>query len=249
MPKRWTLAFVGLLLSVLLFSGCFGGSVPGYTLRGVVRDGDGNPLSGAWVYASTNLYRRQVALVGPTGADGRFTIANLRETVTILALHEDWVFDPVPGVAAGDSSMDFAGTPFEALILAAAFYMVPEGDDPHWQPIVIEADGVTGTIDLTGFEDEDVIESGTITVPMPLSLTVTGPELLVDVLNNPRQYLVPGENAFDAIAQLSQYDHLQEGVRVRILRIVENDDFIAITGTAVDLLGREHEVLMTMQIR
>ncbi|HHT43067.1 MAG TPA: S8 family serine peptidase [Firmicutes bacterium] len=82
-----------LLAAILLLAGCLGGGgSKEYSISGVVQDALGIPLAGVELSVEGSEITPRV--VGPTGADGKWSVDGLTGRVTVEAAKEGWFFSP-----------------------------------------------------------------------------------------------------------------------------------------------------------
>jgi len=118
-------------------------------------------------------------------------------------------------------------------IKAAAMTINPQGENPNIvRDLTIAKNGLSGTIDLSGYNDLDFIIGGTITCNVAAELEVTdvlrdgGADLLFLLGDKDKtQQLVAGDPvALDLISYLAELDNRGDGVSMWYLRFLLGDE-------------------------
>lgn len=165
--KRMYVVGLFIVILSLLFVGCFGGGSKGYSISGVVKDGEGNGIAGV----KLALEGGKTSLVAETGSDGSWSAKGLQGTVKVQPVKEGWSFDPpsldvtkesknvnftgtvvvlpdveydLAGVVVDGLGIGIEGVEIELKGTSGVSLRIETASDGSWK-----ADGLKGTVDIT----------------------------------------------------------------------------------------------------
>ena len=264
MKKLYRIGSV-LLVVCLLMAGCIGGGgKKEYSVSGVVQDEQGSPIAG--VELSFEGSDITSFIVGPTGADGKFTANGLKGTVTLTVLDlKGWVFEPktttftkadsnvvITGYAAEYSIAgivrDGAGVPLAGVEIAL------EGEDIG--TITLEATGADGKFGVGGLKGKVTLKvlplEGWRFTPEVMGFT-KGDENVVIIATQEQDLniVIDGEGYVDQEVIYSPLglstDYYPRTTQVKLTAIPEFDwRFIGWYGDVPDGWTEENPIIVTM---